>query len=432
MIPSFSDLSAMDSGQLRGAIAQLDAALLDLHQSPNGELRHLDHADQQSFDRLSELRSKADQYLAGRTQMERHPAGMQTVGTGESVGYSGYRSRTATNDPPLLSRSQSISDYVRQSRSEGVHAGAHLSFAKIARGLATGNWDGAETEQRAIAESPATSGGHMVPVPVAAQVIDKARNASRVIEAGAKTIPMTSATLKYPRLTADAPASWRSEAGAITDQAMTFDSVTFTARSLAVLVKVSWELFEDVSPESMATVEDSFAKVLGIELDRAALRGSGAPPEPQGIRNQTGVTLTSHGANGTAITNYDWFLDAAGVVLANGFTPNASITAPRTATSLSKLKDTANAYLAPPATLLPILPTSQVPINLTVGTSTDSSEIYTGAWSNCWIGIRTGFTLRFLQERYSDNGQYAFLASLRADVQLAQPSAFVVDLGVRG
>jgi hypothetical protein len=37
----------------------------------------------------------------------------------------------------------------------------------------------------------------MVPTPVASTVIDKARNASKVIEAGARTIPMTSATLKY-------------------------------------------------------------------------------------------------------------------------------------------------------------------------------------------------------------------------------------------
>jgi hypothetical protein len=47
------------------------------------------------------------------------------------------------------------------------------------------------------------------------------------------------------------------------------------------------------------------------------------------------------------------------------------------------------------------------------------------------IGIRTQFNLQFLRERYlADNLQNAFLAYLRADVQLAQP-AFVVDTGVR-
>jgi HK97 family phage major capsid protein len=336
------------------------------------------------------------------------------------------------NEPPLLSRDEKVADWVRSQRRGGNGDQPEMRFAKIARGLATGNWENAELEQRAIAESPATAGGHMIPVPVASTVIDKARNASRVIQAGAQTIPMTSATLKYPRLTTDAPASWRNEAASITDQALVFDSVTFTAQSLAVLVKVSWELFEDTDPSSMDVVENSFARVLGLELDRAALRGNGTPPEPRGILNQTGVTITTHGAAGSLITNYDWWLDAAGAVLANNFTPNAHIVAPRSVTSLAKLKEaTTNAYMTPPSSLLPILPTKQIPINLTVTTSTDCSEIYTAQWNQCWIGIRTGFSLRFLTERFADNGQYAFLASLRADVQLAQPSAFVVDTGVR-
>ena len=82
--------------------------------------------------------------------------------------------------------------------------------------------------------------------------------------------------------------------------------------------------------------------------------------------------------------------------------------------------------------MLPLLVTKQVPINVTVGTSTDASYIFTADWSNLLVGIRTAFSLRFLGERFlADNLQYAFLAYLRADVQLAQPSAFVVDTGMR-
>jgi HK97 family phage major capsid protein len=424
---SSDQLRSMSADQLREALVQLDTELRALHQTPDGELRDLNREEQGRFDRLTELRDCTEQSLRGREQIDRYPGSLQHSMGGGDVGQPQHG---PNQPPPLLARNQSVSDWVRRSRPRSDQN--EMSFAKIARGLATGNWQDAELEQRAIAESPATAGGYMLPVPVASQVIDKARNASRVIEAGAKTIPMTSATLKYPRLTTDAPASWRNEAASITDQALVFDSVQFTARSLAVLVKISWELFEDTAPESLATVENSFAQVLGVELDRAALRGSGTPPEPQGVRNQTGVTITTHGANGTGITNFDWLLDAAGVVLANNFVPNAHIVAPRTVTSFSKLKEaTTNAYMVPPATLLPILPTAQVPINLTVGTSTDTSEFYTAQWDQLWIGIRTGFSLRFLQERFADNGQYAFLASLRADVQLAQPSAFVVDTGVR-
>jgi HK97 family phage major capsid protein len=58
-------------------------------------------------------------------------------------------------------------------------------------------------------------------------------------------------------------------------------------------------------------------------------------------------------------------------------------------------------------------------------------EVYTGQWNRLLVGIRTGFTLKFLGERFIDNGQYAFLAYLRGDIQLARPAAFAVDLGVR-
>ena len=53
-------------------------------------------------------------------------------------------------------------------------------------------------------------------------------------------------------------------------------------------------------------------------------------------------------------------------------------------------------------------------------------------WDQLMLGIRTGFTLRFLGERFlADTLSYSFVAYLRADVQLAQPTAFVVDTGVR-
>jgi HK97 family phage major capsid protein len=147
--------------------------------------------------------------------------------------------------------------------------------------------------------------------------------------------------------------------------------------------------------------------------------------------NTSGITTTTHGANGANITNYDWWLDAAAAVRNQNFEPNAHIVAPRSLTSLFKLKDTANNYLQPPAALLPILTTKQIPINLTVGTSTDTSEIYTAQWDQLMIGLRPGFSLQFLDQRYADNLQVAFLAYLRADVQLAHGEAFVVDTGVR-
>ena len=118
---------------------------------------------------------------------------------------------------------------------------------------------------------------------------------------------------------------------------------------------------------------------MAVELDRAALLGSGTPPEPRGVLNQSGITSTSHGANGAAIANYDFWLDAIGAVRAAGFEPNAHIQAPRSSTSLSKLKEaTTNAYLAPPSGLLPMLVTKTIPITVPMSSQTLAMARLTG------------------------------------------------------
>jgi HK97 family phage major capsid protein len=341
------------------------------------------------------------------------------------------RSGPATPREPVLSREQSVYEWC-QTRGMFDPAEQDLSFDRYLRGMATGQWDDAPHE-RALAEATIGAGGALVPSPLSARVIDLARNRTVVLRAGAQTVPMTSSTLALARLTSEGTPAWKSENAAITAADMVFDRVTFTARTLVRLITLSVELFDDADPSSEGVISNAFAGQMAVELDRVALLGTGTAPEPRGVLNQSGVTLTTHGANGTAITNFDWWLDAIGAVRAAGFEPNAHIQAPRSSTSLSKLKEsTTNAYLAPPAGLLPMYTTKSVPITVTTGTSTDTSYVFTADWSNLLVGIRTSFNLRFLGERFlADNLQYAFLAYLRADVQLAQPSAFVVDSGVR-
>jgi HK97 family phage major capsid protein len=340
-------------------------------------------------------------------------------------------SSTGTPREPVLTREQSVYDWMA-ARGAFDPAEHDLSFDKYLRGLATARWDGAEHE-RALAEATVGAGGALVPSPLSSRVIDLARNRTVVMRAGAVTVPMGSQTLALARLTSEGTPAWKTENAGITAADMVFDRVTFTARTLVRLITLSVELFEDADPSSEGIIANAFAGQMAVELDRVALLGTGTAPEPRGVVNQSGVTTTTHGANGTGITNYDWWLDAIGAVRAAGFEPNAHIQAPRSSTSLSKLKEaTTNAYMAPPVGLLPMLTTKSVPITVTTGTSTDTSYVFTADWSNLLIGIRTDFRLRFLGERYlADNLQYAFLAYLRADVQLAQPTAFVVDSGVR-
>jgi HK97 family phage major capsid protein len=405
--------------QRRSTAREASDAILHRAAAEQRDLTADELADYQA--RIVEAREADD---AIEAQHDRELAELRAAATRRPAG-------PAVPHEPVLTREQSFEGWCAQ-RGLFEPPAERLSFDRYLRGLVTGDWTGAEHE-RALSEGTLTAGGHLVPTPLSSRVIDLARNATRVFQAGAITVPMTAQTLKLARLTGEGTPAWKAENAAITAADMTFDAVTFTARTLVRLVTLSVELFEDADPSSEDVIARSFAAQVALELDRVALRGTGTAPEPRGVLNQSGVTTTTHGANGAAIANYDFWLDAKGVVMGNNFEPNAHIQAPRSSVSLSKLKEaTTNAYLTPPASLLPMLATKQIPINLTVGTSTDCSEVYTGDWSQLMVGIRTDFQLLFLRERFvADNLQYAFLAYLRADVQLAQPTAFVVDTGVR-
>jgi HK97 family phage major capsid protein len=89
-----------------------------------------------------------------------------------------------------------------------------FSLGKYVRGIITGEWRGAE--RRAMSEGSGGAGQYLVPSPLAAGIIDKARNASVLFRAGARTIPMDNQTLSMARLATDPTAGWHSEAGTIT------------------------------------------------------------------------------------------------------------------------------------------------------------------------------------------------------------------------
>lgn len=119
-------------------------------------------------------------------------------------------------------------------------------------------------------------------------------------------------------------------------------------------------------------------------------------------------------------------------LLDNAPAPNAAIMHPRTETAFAKLKDTTNQPMARPQMLasLPFLSTTSVEINEVQGTSSNASRIYTGFFPDLFLGIRSQLQIVVARERFVDAWQFAFVAVLRADVQLAHPESFSMQVGI--
>jgi len=237
----------------------------------------------------------------------------------------------------------------------------------------------------------------------------------------------------YPVLSSDAIAAWRAENGAINESAAAFAPVTFNAKSLAVLVKASWELLEDAEGDFGKVLQDSFAKSFAVALDKAALYGAGTATEPKGLTKVAGITKVSLGANGAQLTDYGKVIDGVAAVRTANYDPTAYVTAERTAATLANLKATANGqYLTPPAYLDGVkhVRSGNVLVNLTQGTATNASDLITGDFRMLGIGIRHAFEVRILRERYAETGQVAFIGYLRADVQPFRTDAFHITNGI--
>ncbi len=301
--------------------------------------------------------------------------------------------------------------------------------------MVTGDWGGAEHELRAMMTGNDTAGGYLLNPELSASVIDLARNQSVVSRAGALTVPMEASELRIARVTSDPTANWRQEGGSVTASTPGFDLLTLRARSLAALIPVTLELLEDAA-NAPALLENALRQALGLELDRAALMGVAAGPEPLGLSQAPGVNETGSIGSPT----YDDILDAVtDIESANGM-PNAWIMNPRDSGTFNKLKDAQSQYLTPPPAIASMTRhvTNQIPANLGGG---GDSEIFIGDFKQLLIGLRKTVTIELLNEGTvidSDGVTHQavqemklFLrAHLRADVALIRPTHFTRLKGV--
>lgn len=287
--------------------------------------------------------------------------------------------------------------------------------------------------RNALSEGTDSAGGYTVPKYLMAQLIDRMRAKSTVIRAGALFVPLDTQQTTIARLVSDPSAGWRAENAAIAESDPTFDAVTFNARSLAVLVKISRELLDDSANIEQALMA-AFAGSLAGELDRVSHFGSGTPPEPRGIFNTTDVNAVSMGTDGAQITSFSKLLDCLYEnELDNAAPPSAMVMHPRSWRTIQGLADTTNQPLQPPPALagLPQLITTSVPITQTQGSSgAVCSTIIVGDYTQLLIGVRQELRIEVLRERYAENHQYAFVAHLRADIAVAHPESFCKLIGI--
>jgi HK97 family phage major capsid protein len=276
----------------------------------------------------------------------------------------------------------------------------------------------------------------MIPTLLSSELIDLARNKAAVLQAGARIIPMANRTVDVAKWSGDPTVAWRAEGATIPASDATIGKVTLSAKSLAGLTIVSRELLEDAA-EVDSQLKEAFAAQVALAIDSAALYGSGAANTPLGVKLTSGIlTAAFGGANGATVANttaWNIVADAKGTLADNNELANGVIWAPRTARQFGKLQDSTFQPLEAPEYVsdLPRFATNQIPVALTVGTSSDCSDVFVADWSQLYVGVRTGLMVSVLTERYADTGQVGIVVWTRADLVVARAKAFSVTSGLR-
>mgnify|MGYP000228477299 CR=1 FL=1 len=297
---------------------------------------------------------------------------------------------------------------------------------------------------KAMGESTPEAGGYLVPPEYSRQLIELLSAQAVVRKAGATVVPMSTNVILFPKVAEGVTTYWLGENTAITPSDMSFAQVQLTVKKLAAMVPLSRELLADSSLSAEEIVRNDLARALALEEDIKFLRGDGTNNAPVGIRNITGVNIIELGTGNGATPTFDDLAQAIYVLDSNNAPTEkrAFIMHPRTANTLRKAKDSQGRYLwsdparpSDPPTIwgYPVLLTTQIPINLTVGTSTDCSEIYFGAWGEALIGQRMSLEIRVSEEAGDAFAQDQVLvrAIMRVGFAVRYPEAFVVLTGVR-
>ena len=318
--------------------------------------------------------------------------------------------------------------------------GAECSIGDMIRGAVTGDIAHLPRQAQQSIGTP-SAGGYTVPTPLSASVIDLARARSRVMQAGASVVPMTSKTLKMARLESDPTAYWRAENQGITESDGTFGQVEFDAKVAAILVRASIELIED-SVNFNQVMQNAISEALSAEMDRVALFGSGQGEEPTGIYNTSGVQyidLTNSDSPPSIVPFaspkvYSPFSRAVQACQEKNVVAGDFILSPRTWGIVDRATATDNQPLQPPRSVSEraMLTTTRVPDDMEIFDRDDASAIFTGAWPTLMYGIRTNLT--FEVTRVGDDAfkkmQFLMRMYVRMDVQLQRPEQFVVVRGV--
>lgn len=156
-----------------------------------------------------------------------------------------------------------------------------------------------EVLRRDLVVGTPTAGGDLVDdVLLAGSFIDLLRNRLSISQAGCTMLTGLQGNVSIPRQTSASTAYWVGENSSPTESQQAIDQVNLSPKTVGAFVDYSRRLLLQSSIDVEGMIRNDLARVIALEIDRAAVYGTGSSNQPQGLTNVSGIgseTLTSFG-----------------------------------------------------------------------------------------------------------------------------------------
>jgi HK97 family phage major capsid protein/HK97 family phage prohead protease len=341
----------------------------------------------------------------------------------ETKRYSFVRAINALANPTDQRAQREAAFEIEASRAAAEVAG------KQSQGLMVPN----DVLKRDLTVGTTTAGGHTVSTDLLAQdFITLLRNAMVVSGLGTRFLTGLNGNIAIPRQTSGATAYWVAESAAPTESQQAFDQVTMQPRTVGAFTDISRKLLLQSSLDVEAFVRGDLAAILGLEIERVAINGSGTPPEPRGILNTGSIGDVAGGTNGLApawshVVGLETLVAVANAAVGNlAYLTNAKVrgktkTVEKASTTGLFLWDNSdfplNGYRAAVS--------NAVPSNLTKGSSSGiCSAIIFGNFADLIVGLWGGLDLMVDPYTGGTSGTVRVIALQDVDVAVRHAESF--------
>jgi HK97 family phage major capsid protein len=281
-------------------------------------------------------------------------------------------------------------------------------------------------EKRVLTTSTA---GELVPTVARDDLFTSALTATAVVTAlGATTLAGLTGNIDIPRETGAPVVGWVAENAALTASDANFDKLTLSPHHVGALTEISRNMVLQSSPAVEQLLRNMMARDISLEIDRAAINGSGVGAEPRGVLNDPGVDTVPF-ATDLFTTTADMIAaaDLANVADSRGFLATNGIKA-----DAMKLRDTTGQPIAFADTFHNerVEFTNQAPNDLGAGTN-EHALVY-GDWRDFLIGVWSQLDVLvnpYAETAYS-KGNLLIRAMASVDFGVRRPASFVAATGV--